>query len=140
MPDLASVANGHPAMILKMTTGIDKYVLPNSNILAIIRIKRRKYSKRRRHLITKQFGKQPTYFVRCTICRIQQERDPSRLVTHGIHKTMYFPCIKRLTRLYIFIKFLRCHHLICSSLLYSSSVTGSSHSLEVFSPGTSKAK
>jgi len=101
-----------------LTTGINKYVLPNSNILSKIRIKRRKYPKGRRHLITKQFGKQPTYFVRCTVCRIQQECDPSRLVTHGIHKTMYFLCIKRLTHLYILFKFLRCHIFFSFQILW----------------------
>ena len=56
MPDLATIANSHTTMILKMTAGINKHTLTNGNILTKIRIKRWKDPKRRWHLITEQPG------------------------------------------------------------------------------------
>ena len=43
---LASVADGNAAMVLKMAAGIDKDILPDADILAEIRIKRREYTQR----------------------------------------------------------------------------------------------
>ena len=56
MPDLATIANSHATMILKMTTSINKHTLTNDNILTEIRIKRWKDTERRRNLITEQPG------------------------------------------------------------------------------------
>ena len=43
MPYLATVSQCNPAVILKMTAGIDKYVIADFNILSEIRIKRREH-------------------------------------------------------------------------------------------------
>jgi len=56
MPDLATIANSHATMILKMTTSINKHTLTNDNILTEIRIKRWKDTERRGNLITEQPG------------------------------------------------------------------------------------
>lgn len=84
--------------------------------------------------------KQLTYFVRRIVCGVQPESDTPGFTAHFVHKTVYLLRIKRLTRLYIFFEFVRSHSFSYLSLSYSSSVTGSSHSLEVSSPGTSKAR
>lgn len=53
MPNLASIAKGHSSMILKVAAGIDEYILAHRDVLSKIRIKRRKHTKRPRHLIAK---------------------------------------------------------------------------------------
>ena len=46
MPNLASVADYHTTMVLKMTAGINKYAFAHCYILPEIGIKRRKYPER----------------------------------------------------------------------------------------------
>ena len=45
MPDLTTVTDCNPTMILKVAAGIDKHIFANSNVLTEIRVKRRKYTK-----------------------------------------------------------------------------------------------
>lgn len=49
MPDLASVAYRHPAVILKMAAGVDKHILTHTDIFAEIGIERRENAERLRH-------------------------------------------------------------------------------------------
>ena len=56
MPDLATVTQCHPAMILKMTASVDENVLAYRDILSEIRIERGEYTKRRIDRLIKQAG------------------------------------------------------------------------------------
>ena len=109
------------------------------DILSKIGIKRRKHAERGRNGPPEKFGKDgPDFFWRM-VGGVQPESGLPRFSTHLVHELMYVFRVKRLACLHEILEFFNSHNHF-PSFPYSSSVTGSSHSFDAFSPGTSKAR
>ena len=64
VPDLAAVAEGYPAVILKVAASVDEHFVSYGDVLTEVRIERREDAERRRNPVAEQVGKQPAHFVR----------------------------------------------------------------------------
>ena len=117
MPDLASVAYRDSAVILKMTTGVDKHIFAYGDVFTEIRIEGWENAQRLRNFIAEQLGQQPAHFIRRMISRIQVERDATGLVTHLVHETVDFLRIKRLPCLYVCLEIFYRHIFIVFRIL-----------------------
>ena len=56
VPDLAAVAEGYPAVILKVAAGVDKHIFTYGDVLTEIRIEGWENAQRLRNFISEQFG------------------------------------------------------------------------------------
>ena len=81
MPDLASVAYRDSAVILKMTTGVDKHIFAYGDVFTEIRIEGWENAQRLRNFIAEQLGQQPAHFIRRMISRWNVTRRASLLIS-----------------------------------------------------------
>ena len=116
VPYLTSVANDNAAMILKMAAGIDKDILPDSDILTEIRVEWWKDTQRWRYLVTEQFRKKRTHFLRSMISCIQPESNLACGIAHLVHKLMYLFGVKTTAGLYMVFEFIDCHTILIIDL------------------------
>ena len=93
--DLTSVADIHPAMVLKMTTGIDKHILAQMNVFAKIRIKRREHPQRRVNRPPEQARQQVAHLLGRMVGAVEGKRNAAGLIAHHVHKTENLFRIKR---------------------------------------------
>ena len=85
VPDKASVAYGHPALILKTAPGVDEHVLPYGEVSAAVGVDGRKESEPFVNGLTREFGHQRALFLRRMIRSVDLGGDLLRLSRHRTH-------------------------------------------------------
>lgn len=104
MPNLAVVADGYAAVILKVAAGIDEYPAADMDVLAEIGVERREDAQRGIDLPPEQPREQGPHFVGRVVSVVQLEGDTSGLVAHFVHETVYVGRVERAARLHVFQK------------------------------------